>query len=44
MTAWAGPVFVLGEGVSLIGLALVRTRAAARVAGYGLMAWRVLRV
>ncbi len=46
MTAWAGPVFVLGNivGTFLLGLALVRARTTARVAGYGLMAWPVLHV
>jgi hypothetical protein len=44
MTAWAGPVFVLGNivGTFLLGLALVRARTTARAAGYGLMAWPVL--
>ncbi len=46
MTAWAGPVFVLGNivGTFLLGLALVRARTTARLAGYGLMAWPVLHV
>ncbi len=46
MTAWVGPVFVLGNivGTFLLGLALVRARTTARLAGYGLMAWPVLHV
>ncbi len=46
MTAWAGPVFVLGNvvGTFLLGLALVRARMTTRIAGYALMAWPVLHV
>ncbi len=46
MTLWVGPVFVLGNivGTFLLALALVRARAAGRLAGYALMAWPVLHV
>jgi hypothetical protein len=45
-TVWVGPLFVLGNivGTFLLGLALVRSRAAGRAAGFGLMAWPVLHV
>jgi hypothetical protein len=44
MTAWVGPLFVLGNivGTFLLGLALVRAQAAGRLAGYALMVWPVL--
>lgn len=43
---WVGPLFVLGNivGTFLLGLALVRARTVARLAGYGLMTWSVLHV
>lgn len=44
LTLWIGPLFVLGNivGTFLLGLALVRSRTAGRLAGYGLIAWPVL--
>lgn len=46
LTAWVGPLFVLGNvvGTFLLGLALTRARTAGRIAGYGLMAWSVMHV
>jgi hypothetical protein len=45
-TVWVGPLFVLGNivGTFLLGLALVRSRAAGWMAGFGLIAWPVLHV
>jgi hypothetical protein len=45
-TVWVGPLFVLGNivGTFLLGMALVRSRAAGRMAGFGLVAWPVLHV
>src|SRR6266545_1554052 len=44
LTLWVYLLFVVGNvvGTFLLGLALVRTRTAGRIAGYGLMAWPVL--
>ena len=44
LTLWVYMLFVVGNvvGTFLLGLALVRARTAARIAGYGLMAWPVL--
>jgi putative effector of murein hydrolase LrgA (UPF0299 family) len=44
LTLWVYLLFVLGNvvGMFLLGLALVRARTVARIAGYGLMAWSVL--
>ena len=46
LTAWVGPLFVLGNivGTFVLGLALVRARSTSRLAGFGLMAWPVLHI